>query len=56
MYLVKKSRDSLNEIIVYTAEQTILLPLGPTKLSIFDVDGLVLWITVSLKEYLSIEV
>ena len=26
MYLVKKSRDSLIEIIVYTARQTIMLP------------------------------
>ena len=41
MYLVKKSRDSLIEIIVHTAGQTILLPDGPIKLSIFTVDALV---------------
>ena len=42
MYLVKNSRDRLIGIIVYTAGETILLPLGPTKLSIFTVDELVL--------------
>ena len=42
MYLVKKSRVSLIEIIVYTTGQTILLPPGPTKLSIFTADGPVL--------------
>ena len=49
MYLVNKSRESLIEIIVYTAGQTILLPPSPTKLPIFTVDRLVLGTIVSLK-------
>ena len=32
MYLVKKSRESLIEIIVYTAGQTIMLPPGSNKI------------------------
>ena len=32
MYLVKKSTDSLIEIIVYTVGQTIMLPPGSNKI------------------------